>query len=507
MGYSAHSARHAIFITSLMQLHPHQKEELAELAVAAMRERGLKPEFSNAVLRQLESIDSSEADGEEGLPDLTDLLWCSIDNDDSLDLDQLTASELLPDGKIKILVAVADVDTLVAKNSPIDQHAETNTTSVYTSARIFPMLPEKLSTDLTSLNPGEIRVATVTEMLFRPDGTMAGASIRRARVLNKAKLAYDAVSAWLDAQIPLPEAAARVPGMEQQLRTQHSMAQQLRAVRREQGSLEFQTLQPRAVFEGEQVVDIRQQEQNYARQLIEEFMVATNGVTARYLASRHRCSIRRVVRSPERWARIAEVAAEYGETLPADPDSRALEEFLAKQRRRDPLRFPDLSLVIVKLMGRGEYVVERPGGARIGHFGLAVRDYTHSTAPNRRFPDLITNRLLKAALSNAPAPYTDSELEYLAAHCTRQEDAANKVERRLRKSEAAMLLESRIGQVFDGVVTGASNGNTWVRIFTPPAEGKLLLARGTAVKVGDKVQAKLQSTNVERGFIDFELIT
>lgn len=494
-----------------MRLHPHQKEELAELAVAAMHERGLKPEFSNAALRQLDAIEDAEADTETGLEDgsqladLTGLLWCSIDNDDSLDLDQLSASEVMPDGKIKILVAVADVDTLVTKNTPIDQHAQANTTSVYTSARIFPMLPEKLSTDLTSLNPGEVRKAMVTEMLFKADGTMASSSIQRARVQNKAKLAYDAVSAWLEGKGPLPEAAARVPGMEEQLRTQHSMAQQLRAVRREKGSLEFQTLQPRAVFEGSQVIDIRQQEQNFARQLIEEFMVATNGVTAGYLAGKRRSAIRRVVRSPERWARIAEVAAEYGESLPPEPDSRVLENFLAKQRRRDPLRFPDLSLVIVKLMGRGEYVIERPGGPKTGHFGLAVRDYTHSTAPNRRFPDLITSRLLKAALSNGPSPYSDSELEYLAAHCTRQEDAANKVERQLRKSEAAMLLESRIGQTFDGVVTGGSAGNIWVRIFSPPAEGKLLVPRGTAMKVGDKVRAKLQSTNVERGFIDFEM--
>ncbi|MGB3067924.1 MAG: RNB domain-containing ribonuclease [Ottowia sp.] len=489
-----------------MHLRPHQREELADLAVAAMRERGLEPEFSNAALSQLESITGSGNGSTSGVADMTGLLWCSIDNDDSRDLDQLSVSEVLAGGDVKILVAIADVDALVAKNTPIDQHAHANTTSVYTSARIFPMLPEKLSTNLTSLNPGEVRNATVTEMVFKPNGTMVRSSIQRARVHNKAKLAYDAVSAWLDGKGPLPDAAARVSGMEQQLRTQHSVAQQLRAMRREKGSLEFQTYQPKAVFEGEQVVDIRQQEQNHARQLIEEFMVSTNGVAARYLGSKHRSSLHRIVRSPERWARIAEVAAEYGETLPPEPDSLALENFLAKQRRRDPLRFPDLSLVIVKLMGRGEYVVERPGGPKIGHFGLAVRDYSHSTAPNRRFPDLITLRLIKAALSGEPAPYSNNELDLLAAHCTQQEDAANKVERQLRKSEAAMLLESRIGGLFDGVVTGASKGNIWVRIFTPPAEGKLIVARGKAVKVGDKVRAKLVSTNVERGFIDFEML-
>ena len=486
------------------KLHPHQKEELADLAVAAMRERGLEPEFPKPAIEQLKTIDGPSAEDGAGIVDMTGLLWCSIDNDDSRDLDQLTVSETLPDGSVKIMVAIADVDTLVAKDTPIDRHAQINTTSVYTSARIFPMLPEKLSTDLTSLNPNQVRVATVTEMVFQPDGTLARSHITRARVHNKAQLAYDAVSAWIEGNGPLPEAADIVPGMDQQLRTQDSVAQQLRANRREQGALDFQTFQPRAEFDGEQVVAIKQQEQNRARQLIEEFMVATNGVTARFLAGKRRAAIRRVVRSPERWARIAQVAAERGWELPIDPDSKALEQFLAAERKRDPLRFPDLSLVIVKLMGRGEYVVERPGGPNIGHFGLAVRDYSHSTAPNRRYPDLIASRLIKAALAEVKSPYSDMELEFLASRCTQQEDAANKVERQLRKSEAAMLLEDHIGETFDGVVTGESKGNTWVRIFEPPAEGKLLPSRD--VQVGDKVRAKLISTNVERGFIDFEMI-
>ena len=486
------------------QLHPHQKDELAELSVIAMRERGLEPEFSAAVKRQLDEIDGESEEDGVGIIDMTGLLWCSIDNDDSRDLDQLTASEVLPDGSVRILVAIADVDTLVEKETPIDRHAQINTTSVYTSARIFPMLPEKLSTDFTSLNPHEERVATVTEMVFAPDGEMLRSHITRARVHNKAKLAYDAVAAWIDGNGPLPEAADRVPGMDEQIRTQDSVAQQLRARRREHGSLEFETFQPRAEFQGDQVVAIKQQVQNRARQLIEEFMVATNGVTARFLAGKRRAAIRRVVRSPERWARIAQVAAERGWELPIDPDSKALEQFLAAERKRDPLRFPDLSLVIVKLMGRGEYVVERPGGPNIGHFGLAVRDYSHSTAPNRRYPDLIASRLIKAALAEVKSPYSDMELEFLANRCTQQEDAANKVERQLRKSEAAMLLEDHIGETFDGVVTGESKGNTWVRIFEPPAEGKLLPSRD--VQVGDKVRAKLISTNVERGFIDFEMI-
>ena len=485
-----------------MALHPHQKDELAELAVAAMRERGLQPEFSGAALAQLRSIDGPG--GAEGvdIADLTHLLWCSIDNDDSRDLDQLTVSETLEGGSVKILVAIADVDALVAKDTPIDRHAQINTTSVYTSARIFPMLPEKLSTDLSSLNPHQVRVATVTEMVFAANGELVRSHIQRARVRNQAQLAYDAVSAWLTGDGPLPEAADRVPGMDQQLRTQDAVAQQLRARRREQGSLDFQTLQPRAEFEDGRVVAIREQPHNRARQLIEEFMVATNGVAARYLAGKRRGAIRRVVRSPERWARIAEVALDRGCSLPPEPDSKALEQFLATERRRDPERFPDLSLTIVKLMGRGEYVALHPGGPVIGHFGLAVRDYSHSTAPNRRYPDLITGRLIKAALADARAPYSNTELEFLANHCTRQEDAANKVERQLRKSEAAMLLEGRIGEIFDGVVTGQAKGNTWVRIFEPPAEGKLLPSR--ELRVGDKVRAKLVDTNVARGFIDFE---
>jgi exoribonuclease-2 len=482
---------------------PHQRQELARLAADAMRERGLQPEFSKDVLRQAAAIDAPGAEAGDGIADLTALLWCSIDNDDSRDLDQLTVSDPLADGGVCIRVAIADVDVLVAKDTPIDQHARTNTTSVYTGARIFPMLPEKLSTDFTSLNPGEPRLAVVTEMHVARDGTLAQSRILRGRVFNHAQLAYDSVAAWIEGDGPLPAAAAAVPGLEQQLRLQDAVAQQLRARRREHGALEFQTLQPKAVFGAdEQVVAIRQQVQNRARQLIEEFMIATNGVTATFLDGKRRASLRRVVRSPERWARIVEVAAEHGASLPAEPDSLALEKFLATQRRRDPLRFPDLSLVIVKLMGSGEYVVQAPGREPVGHFGLAVRDYSHSTAPNRRFPDLITQRLLKAALRDAKPAYAHAELDHLAAHCTQQEDAANKVERQMRKSEAALLLERHIGRSFDAVVTGVSKGNRWVRIFEPPAEG--LLRSRLDVRVGHKLRVRLVSTDVERGFIDFE---
>jgi exoribonuclease-2 len=482
--------------------HPHHRADLVRLATRAMSERGLQPEFSAGVEAQLASITGPASEAGAAMRDLTGLLWCSIDNDDSLDLDQLTACEVLAQGAVRLWVAIADVDALVKKGTPIDDHARANTTSVYTSARIFPMLPERLSTDLTSLNFDEERLALVTEMVFNADASLAGATVCQARVRNKAKLAYDAVSAWIDGEGALPAEAAAVPGMEAQLRTQDAVAQQLRARRHAEGSLELETFQPRAVFEGEQVVDIRDQVHNRARQLIEEVMIATNGCTARYLAAQGGASLRRVVRSPERWLRIAAVAEEYGETLPAEPDSKALEAFLAKRHRADPLRFPDLSLVIVRLMGSGEYVVETPGGPPIGHFGLAVRDYTHSTAPNRRFPDLITSRLVKAALLHQPSPYSNAELGELAGHCTRQENSAQKVERKMRKSEAALLLESHVGQRYDAIVTGSTTDGIWVRIITPPADGKLVAGEG-GLKVGDKLRVKLVATNVERGFIDF----
>ena len=482
----------------------HNRSDLAAIATHAMAERGLQPEFPAAALQQMDGITGPGLESGPAIRDLTALLWCSIDNDDSRDLDQLSVCEVLAGGAVKIFVAVADVDTLVKKDTPIDKHARSNTTSVYTGARIFAMLPERLSTDLTSLNAGQERMALVTEMVFNADASLAGASVYRARVHNKAKLAYDAVAAWIEGGAVVPAPAAAVPGMDAQLRTQDSVAQQLRARRRAQGALEFETFQPRAVFDGEQVVDIREQEHNRARQLIEEFMIATNGCTARFLTSHGRVSLRRVVRSPERWQRIVEVALDKGVTLPAAPDALALENFLARQRAADPLRFPDLSLVIVKLMGAGEYVVETPGGTPIGHFGLATRDYMHSTAPNRRFPDLITERLLKALLADAPAPYSTTELGALATHCTQQEDNAKKVERQVRKSEAALVLESRIGQRFDGVITGSSSKGTWVRIFSPPAEGKLV-GNASSLKVGQRLRVRLVSASVERGFIDFVL--
>ncbi|MFI5119584.1 MAG: RNB domain-containing ribonuclease [Thermoanaerobaculia bacterium] len=478
------------------------RSDLHEIARRAMREKGLTPDFPKAALEQLEAISGPAPAKADGLRDLRSLLWASIDNDDSRDLDQLSVAEALPNGDTRVLVAIADVDALVRRGTPLDERAGQNTTSVYTAGGVFPMLPEKLSTDLTSLNQDEDRLAVVIEYAVDGGGAPHGTDVYRAVVRNKAKLAYDSVDAWRDGRGPMPEAMAKVPGVDAQIRLQEAAAQKLRARRYEEGALDLETIEARAVFEGEEIKDLTVDEQNQPRQLIEDFMIAANGVTARFLEAKGYPSLRRVVRSPERWLRIVSVASEHGFSLPPEPDAKSLEAFLKERRRADPERFPDLSLVIVKLMGAGEYVLELPGQPPIGHFGLAVRDYTHSTAPNRRYPDIITQRILKAALAGRPDPYANGELAGLARHCTDQEDAANKVERLLRKAAAALLLQSRIGERFDGVVTGASDKGTWVRIFRPPVEGKVV--RGEqGLEVGNKVRVKLLSTDVEHGFIDF----
>lgn len=483
-----------------MSRRQHARADLVRIADRVMREKGLEPEFPPAVLDELRAIPGAAR--APGVTDLRSLPWCSIDNDDSRDLDQLSVGERRSDGATRVLIAIADVDALVPRGSAVDRHAGVNTTSVYTAARIYPMLPERLSTDLTSLVQDEDRLAVVIELVVTPGGTLDGADVYRATVRNRAKLAYDSVSAWLEGEAPAPAALAAIPGLEENLRWQDAAAQQLREVRHQQGALDLETIEARAVFVGDEIAGLEQQQKNRARQLIEDLMIAANAVTARFLERRGLPSLRRVLRSPERWERIVDVAREAGAVLPAAPDAAALEVFLRQRKQADPLRFPDLSLTIVKLMGSGEYAVDLPGTEPAGHFGLAVRDYTHSTAPNRRYPDVITQRLLKAALAGAPCPYGVAELEALAAHCTEQEDDATKIERQVRKSAAALLLEGRIGQSFDGIVTGASERGTWVRVLAPPVEGKV--TQGDAgLDVGDRVRVKLTGTDVERGFIDF----
>jgi VacB/RNase II family 3'-5' exoribonuclease len=490
---------HVMVIPSAAMNRKHE-DLLLEIAHEAMVEQGLAPDFEPPVRKQVAALHGPAM--EDGLRDMRELAWCSIDNDDSRDLDQLTWAEETGDGNTRMYVAVADVDALVKKDTPIDRHARQNTTSIYTAARIFPMLPEELSTDLTSLNEGEDRVALVMELTIREDGSLVSSTVYRALVHNKAKLAYDRVAAWLDGEQDEPEKVTAVPGLAETLRLQDRVADGMRQIRHENGALDLETIEARPVIENGVVVDLRQAKRNNARMLIEDFMIAANGATARFLGEKKFPSIRRVVRSPERWDRIERIAEELGDRLPGDPDAKALEEFLLRRKKADPTSFPDLSLSIVKAMGAGEYVVEEPGDTPTGHFGLAVKDYTHSTAPNRRYPDLITHRLVKAALAGAPSPYEVDELGELASHCTDQEDAANKVERRVRKAAGALMLSSRIGERFDGIVTGASAKGTWVRIFRPPIEGKLVRGH-EGLDIGDRVRVKLAGVDPEKGFIDF----
>ncbi len=480
----------------------NHRADLKNIARRAMVERGLLPDFSSMAMAELARIQAAVTDRSSDIRDLTGLLWASIDNDDSRDLDQLTVAAPHPDRSVSILVAIADVDALVSKESALDAHAKHNTTSVYTAGGMFPMLPEKLSTDLTSLGEGQDRLAIVVEMAIAEDGAILSSTLFRALVRNQAKLAYNSVAAWLAGEIPAPERLKAVSGLEPQLRLQDQVAQRLKARRHEQGALSLETIEPRAVFEGEILTALRVEQKNRAKELIEDFMIAANQATASYLKGKGMPSFRRILRSPERWQRIVEVAGRWGERLPPEPDARALEVFLVTRRKADPLRFPDLSLAIVKLIGRGEYVLDQSKDGSPEHFGLAVKGYTHSTAPNRRFPDLITQRLIKASLAGASTPYHPDELKYLADHCTEKEAGAEKVERQLRKSAAALLLESRIGQRFDAIVTGVSDKGTWVRLLEPPVEGRMVTGE-RGLDVGDKAQVELISTDVERGYIDF----
>jgi len=481
------------------------KEALSRIAHDVMEERGLLPDFSAAVAAETNRIAKpATATGPE-FRDLRTLQWASIDNDDSRDLDQLTVARRAERGPVRILVAIADVDALVKKDSAIDGHAWTNTTSVYTPAGIFPMLPEKLSTDFTSLGENDERLAVVTEMTISDEGEVTDSEIYRAVVLNHAKLAYNGVAAWLEGRNPVPDKIAAVPGLEEQIRLQDSVAQALRRGRIARGALRLESLEVRGVFDDGILTDLRTDDKNRAKELIEDFMIAANGVVARYLQKKKMPSLRRVLGVPKRWDRIVTLAAESGHRLPARPDAVALDAFLDERRQADPVRFADLSLSVIKLLGSGEYALEIPGHEPEGHFGLAVRDYAHSTAPNRRFPDLVAQRLVKATLDARASPYSHDELTTLARHCTEQEDNAAKVERQVAKSAAAMLLASRIGARFDGIVTGASDKGTWVRITGPTTEGRVV--RGfERLDVGDRVRVQLVRTDVRRGFIDFAAV-
>lgn len=484
---------------------PSHRTILKSIAHRAMLERNLLPEFSTEALAELGRLQIPSPTNDASVRDMRSLLWASIDNDDSRDLDQLTLAKALHGDNTQVLVAIADVDAFIKDGSAIDEHARHNTTSVYTAAEIFPMLPEKVSTDVASLNFNEDRLAIVVEMVIDSDGSLRDSTIYKAWVRNHAKLAYNSVAAWLNGSGAMPAVVASVNGLAENLKMQDRAAQKMKDFRHIQGALSLETIESKPVFDGDEIRALEIEEKNRAKEIIEDFMVAANGVTARYLTANKFPSIRRVVSIPKRWDRIVEIAAEYKFKLPDVPDSKALEEFLVKQKAVDPLRFPDLSLAVIKLLGSGEYIAEFPDGDAPGHFGLAVKDYAHSTAPNRRYPDLLTQRLLKSALEGKPAPYSKDELDVLATHCTEAEDAANKVERQVSKSAAALLLESRIGERFDAIVTGASGKGTWVRLFSVPVEGKVVQGF-EGLDVGNRIRVQLTSVDVQQGFIDFRKV-
>ena len=476
--------------------------DLQAVAKDVVRQHGFQPDFPPAVQQQLAQLRAHPPTISAGgaVRDLRDQLWSSIDNDTSRDLDQIEVAERLSNGEVKVLVGIADVDAFVPKQSAIDQHAARETTTVYTGIRNFPMLPEELSTGKTSLLEHQDCLSVVIESVVDGDGHVSSSDVFRALVRNQAQLQYNSVGAWLQGTAAAPPKVAASADLEAQLRLQDAVAQKLRSRRYENGALDLQTNEVLPLVLNAQVVDVVKQQKNHATELIEDFMIAANGVVARML---HKVSsLRRIVKQPERWDRIVQLAATHGEKLPAEPDSKALNDFLIKRKTADPDHFADLSLAVIKLIGPGEYVVERPGDAATGHFGLAVQDYTHSTAPNRRFADIVTQRLLKAMLAGQPNPYSDDELSLIAANCTEKGNAARKVEREMSKRLAAVAMQHRIGAIFDAIVTGATPKGTFVRVAQPHIEG--LLAQGQqGVDVGDKLRVKLIRTDVQHGYIDF----
>jgi exoribonuclease-2 len=486
--------------------------DLVAAARQEMTEHGFEPEFPAEADRQLAGIiqelrTAAQPRPAEELQDLSSLLWSSIDNDESRDLDQIEWAERVAGG-IRVLVGIADVDLLVAKSTPIDTHAARETTTVYAGVRNFPMLPERLSTDLTSLSEGQDRDAIVIEMLVRStgnaavDGDIASSHIYRALVRNRAQLTYSAVGPWLEGTGPPPPKIAASSDLAAQVKLQDEAARALRGARHRLGALTFDRAEAQPVLANGEVRDIQARRANRASRLIEDFMIGANEVMARTLRDAGVSSIRRVVKAPERWARIMELAERYQDKLPREPDAAALDAFLRRRKQADAAHYADVSLAVLKLMGPGEYVASRPGDTGQGHFGLAAQDYTHSTAPNRRFADLVTQRLIKALEAKAPQPYNDVELDAIARNCTLKEDAARKVQRNMTKRIAAVALQHRVGQQFAAVVTGVTPKGVFVRIVDPPVEGRLMRGEN-GVDVGDRLQVTLLGADPQRGFIDF----
>jgi len=476
--------------------------DLQAIAKTVVQQHGFQPDFSPAVQQQLQQLRANPpAIAAAGtVRDLRSQLWSSIDNDTSRDLDQIEVAERLPNGDVKVLIGIADVDAFVPKSSAIDQHAAREATTVYTGIRTFPMLPEELSTGKTSLLEHQDCLSVVTEFVVDSDGHVTSSNVYRALVRNQAQLQYNSLGAWLEGAAAAPPKVAASADLQAQLRLQDEVAQKLRGRRYENGALSLDTEEAFPLVLDAQVVDVLKQQINHATELIEDFMIAANGVVARMLEKVS--SLRRIVKTPERWDRIVQLAATRGEKLPAVPDSKALNDFLLKRKAADPDHFADLSLAVIKLIGPGEYVLERPGDPEAGHFGLAVQDYTHSTAPNRRFADMVTQRLIKAMLAGQPNPYSDNELSAIADNCTAKGDEARKVEREMSKRLAAVAMQNRIGAVFDAIVTGATPKGTFVRVEQPHVEG--LLAQGQqGADVGDRMRVKLIRVDVQRGYIDF----
>jgi exoribonuclease-2 len=476
--------------------------DLQAMARQVMLAQGFEPDFPPETRQQLAEISAHppQLTPSDKVRDLRGLFWSSIDNDTSRDLDQIEVAERLPNGDVKVMVGIADVDAFVGQNTPIDQHAAKETTTVYTGIINFAMLPEELSTGASSLLPDVDRPAVVTEFVISASGSLDSSAVYRAIVRNEAQLTYGAVGAWLEGAAAAPPKVAASAELQAQLKLQDEVAQELRKLRYQHGALNIDTNEVHPLLLNQQVVDVVKQEKNRATELIEDFMIAANGVVARLLEKVS--SLRRIVKTPAHWDGIVRLAAAQGEQLPAQADSKALNDFLVKRKATDPDHFADLSLAVIKLIGPGEYVLERPGDPEQGHFGLAVQDYTHSTAPNRRFADVTTQRLIKALLEGKPGPYSDDELAAIAANCTQKEDAARKVEREMSKRLAAVAMSHRVGETFDAIVTGVTPKGTFVRVLQPHIEG--LLAQGAqGVHVGDRVRAKLTRTDVQRGYIDF----
>jgi VacB/RNase II family 3'-5' exoribonuclease len=481
---------------------PASRADLQAIVTQLMRENGFEPGFPPSVGQQLAELKAHppQVSSSPDARDLRSVLWSSIDNDTSRDLDQIEVAEQLPSGEVKVLVGIADVDAFVPQSSPIDDHAAEQTATIYAGVRNFPMLPEQLSTGDTSLLENEDRLAIVIEFVAGPDGCVNSSDVYRALVRNQAQLAYNSVGAWLEGRGPAPVKVAVSAALQAQLKLQDGIAQALKTQRYRHGALNLESSQGLAVLADQRVVDVVREEKNRATELIEDFMIAANGAVARRLENVS--SLRRIVKTPEHWDRIVQLAAAHGEKLPGEPDSKALNDFLVKRKAADRDYFPALSLAVIKLIGPGEYVLERPGDPEQGHFGLAVQDYTHSTAPNRRFADLVTQRLIKALLAGRPAPYTDDALAAVARNCTLKEDAAQKVEREMAKRLAAAAMSSRIGQTLDAVVSSVNSHGTFVRVLHPQVEG--LLAEGEAgAKIGDKLRVKLTRVDVPRGYVDF----